>query len=142
MLEDRKVILESSYYSSEDTNIPAHIHDIFQNGLPADFRLVGATTRGPEEIPPAIRSRCMEIYFPSLLPAEIACIARGAAEKMGISISEKALEVIKNYAANGREAVNIVQLATGVVQTDEVKEISAEIIEWVVMSGRYMPRNE
>ncbi len=142
VLEDRKVILESSYYSSEDTNIPAHIHDIFQNGLPADFRLVGATTRGPEEIPPAIRSRCMEIYFRSLLPAEIACIARGAAEKMGISISEKALEVIKNYAANGREAVNIVQLATGVVQTDEVKEISAEIIEWVVMSGRYMPRNE
>ncbi len=104
--------------------------------------MVGATTRGPEEIPPAIRSRCMEIYFRSLLPAEIACIARGAAEKMGISISEKALEVIKNYAANGREAVNIVQLATGVVQTDEVKEISAEIIEWVVMSGRYMPRNE
>jgi Lon-like ATP-dependent protease len=142
VLEDRKVILESSYYSSEDTNIPAHIHDIFQNGLPADFRLVGATTRGSDEIPPAIRSRCMEIYFRALLPAEIASIARGAAEKMGISISEKALEVIKNYAANGREAVNIVQLATGVVQTDEVKEISAEIIEWVVMSGRYIPRNE
>ncbi|NLO96771.1 MAG: AAA family ATPase, partial [Peptococcaceae bacterium] len=59
VLEDRKVILESAYYSSEDTNIPEHIHDIFQNGLPADFRLIGATTRRPEEIPPAVRSRCM-----------------------------------------------------------------------------------
>ena len=41
VLEDRKVLLESSYYSKEDTNIPEYIHDIFQNGLPADFRLVG-----------------------------------------------------------------------------------------------------
>ncbi|MDD2233837.1 MAG: ATP-dependent protease LonB [Desulfitobacteriaceae bacterium] len=142
VLEDRKVILESSYYSYEDPNIPAHIHDIFQNGLPADFRLVGATTRSSHEIPPAIRSRCMEIFFRALLPAEIAVIARGAAEKMGISISEVALEVVKNYAANGREAVNIVQLAAGVAQTDEAQEISAEIIEWVVVSGRYVPRNE
>ncbi|MDT2266123.1 AAA family ATPase [Paenibacillus larvae] len=62
VLEDRKVFLESAYYSSEDVNIPSYIHDIFQNGLPADFRLVGATTRTPDEIPPAIRSRCMEIF--------------------------------------------------------------------------------
>ena len=47
VLEDRKVYLESAYYNSEDTNIPMYIHDIFQNGLPADFRLVGATTRSP-----------------------------------------------------------------------------------------------
>ena len=45
VLEDRKVMLESAYYSTEDTNIPAHIHEIFQKGPPADFRLVGATTR-------------------------------------------------------------------------------------------------
>ncbi|MFS8512936.1 MAG: AAA family ATPase, partial [Planifilum fulgidum] len=62
VLEDRKVFLESAYYNPEDSNIPSHIHDIFQNGLPADFRLIGATTRMPEEIPPAIRSRCMEIF--------------------------------------------------------------------------------
>ncbi|NLA85504.1 MAG: AAA family ATPase, partial [Clostridiales bacterium] len=61
ILEDRKVYLESAYYNSQDKNIPRHIHDIFQNGLPADFRLVGATTRSPSEIPPAIRSRCLEI---------------------------------------------------------------------------------
>ncbi|MEL1133902.1 ATP-dependent protease LonB [Desulfitobacterium sp. THU1] len=140
VLEDRKVILESSYYSSEDTNVPAHIHDIFQNGLPADFRMVGATTRSPEEIPPAIRSRCMEIFFRSLLPEEIAQIARGAATKMEIPITMSALNVVKQYATNGREAVNIVQLAAGVAQTDKQMEINAATVEWVVTSGQYAPR--
>ena len=69
VLEDRKVFLESAYYNEEDTNTPRHIHDIFQNGLPADFRLIGATTRPPEEIPPAIRSRCMEIFFSTAVGA-------------------------------------------------------------------------
>lgn len=63
VLEDRKVILESAYYNENDRNIPAHIHDIFLNGLPADFRLVGATTRNPEELPPALRSRCLEVFL-------------------------------------------------------------------------------
>lgn len=62
VLEDRKVFLESAYYSEENSQIPPHIHDIFQNGLPADFRLVGATTRSPEDIPPAIRSRCLSFF--------------------------------------------------------------------------------
>ena len=44
VLEDRKVFLESAYYNPDDPTIPSHIHDIFRNGLPADFRLIGATT--------------------------------------------------------------------------------------------------
>jgi len=75
VLEDRVVYLESAYYSSEDKNIPPHIHEIFQKGLPADFRLVGATTRTADEIPAAIRSRCVEIYFRPLTPSEIAEIS-------------------------------------------------------------------
>ena len=81
VLEDRKVFLESAYYNSEDTHTPAYIHDIFQNGLPADFRLVGATTRSPHELPPALRSRCMEVYFRPLLPEEIGKIAEDAVQK-------------------------------------------------------------
>ncbi|MGC7869954.1 ATP-dependent protease LonB [Desulfosporosinus sp. SYSU MS00001] len=142
VLEDRKVILESAYYSSEDPNIPQHIHDIFQNGLPADFRLVGATTRSPEEIPPAIRSRCMEVYFRGLLPDEIAEIARVAAAKMDILFTPEAIEVIKQYASNGREAVNMVQLAAGVALTDCLKQVDVEIVEWVVTTGQYTPRPE
>ena len=34
-----------------------------KKGMPADFRLVAATTSQPEEIPPALRSRCTEIFF-------------------------------------------------------------------------------
>ena len=63
VLEDRKVMFESAYYSKTSTVIPEYIHDIFQNGMPADFRLIGATTRQPHEISPALRSRCVEIFF-------------------------------------------------------------------------------
>ncbi|HEX6923368.1 MAG TPA: AAA family ATPase, partial [Bacillales bacterium] len=80
VLEDRKVFLESAYYNEENTQIPNHIHDIFKNGLPADFRLIGATTRTPNDIPPAIRSRCLEVFFREIRPDETKMIAKRAAE--------------------------------------------------------------
>lgn len=142
VLEDRKVLLESAYYSPEGTNIPSHIHDIFQNGLPADFRLVGATTRTPDEIPPAIRSRCLEIFFRPLLADEIEIIARNASEKVSLPIEEGGLNVIKRFATNGREAVNIVQLAAGIAVTDNRRTMLTTDVEWVVNSGQYSPRPE
>jgi Lon-like ATP-dependent protease len=142
VLEDRKVILESAYYNSEDTNIPSYIHDIFQNGLPADFRLIGATTRTPQEIPPAIRSRCMEIYFRPLLPDEIGQIAVHAIRKIGFPDSNAAVEIIKRYATNGREAVNVIQLAAGLALTDQRTELTAADVEWVVNSSQIPPRPE
>ena len=142
VLEDRKVILESAYYSPEDPNIPSHIHDIFQNGLPADFRMVAATTRQPQEIPPAIRSRCLEVFFRGLLPEEIGKIALNAAQKVGFIISDEALEVVKKYATNGREAVNIIQLAAGLALTEGREELKRSDIEWVINSGQYSPRPE
>lgn len=142
VLEDRKVYLESAYYSSEDTQIPAHIHEIFQNGLPADFRLVGATTRMPHEIPPAIRSRCLEIFFRPLKPDEIRRIAENAAKKIDLAIEPEALDVITRYGANGRESVNIVQIAAGVAATEGADRISRTHVEWVVTSGQYAPRQE
>jgi len=140
VLEDRKVFLESAYYSPEDPNIPSHIKDIFENGLPADFRLVGATTRSPHEIPPAIRSRCMEIFFRPLRPDEVARVAQRAAEKVGLRIEPGALDVIRRYATNGREAVNIVQIAAGLVMSRGEQVIPAEEVEWVVNSGQFQPR--
>ncbi|MFW6389716.1 MAG: ATP-binding protein, partial [Halanaerobiales bacterium] len=95
ILEDRKVYLDSAYYSEEDDNIPKYIHDIFQNGLPADFRLVGATTKQPQQIPPAIRSRCLEIFFSELSSKEIRKIAEKAVKKINFSIEEGALELIE-----------------------------------------------
>ncbi|ESU30759.1 Lon protease [Bacillus sp. 17376] len=142
VLEDRKVFLESAYYNEENTQIPSHIHDIFKNGLPADFRLVGATTRTPSEIPPAIRSRCMEVFFRELSQEEISEVARNAAEKVELTMSEKAIEILSNYARNGREAVNMVQIAAGLAITDERTYIKEEEIEWVVHSSQLTPRME
>ncbi len=142
VLEDRKVFLESAYYSSEDSNIPSHIHDIFQNGLPADFRMVAATTRLPHEIPPAIRSRCLEVFFRSLLPDEVATIARNAASKIEFQIEKEALDVVKKYATNGREAVNIIQISAGLAMGDARKTIKVKDVEWVVNTGQYTPRPE
>ena len=140
VLEDRKVFFESAYYSSEDSNVPLHIHEIFQKGLPADFRLVGATTRMSEEIPPAIRSRCLEIFFRPLTSDEIAIIAANAAGKIEFALPDDALEVIKRYATNGREAVNMIQIAAGLALTNKRKDILRTDIEWVVNSGQYSPR--
>lgn len=142
VLEDRKVFLESSYYNSEDINIPSHIHDIFQNGLPADFRLIGATTRMAQDIPPAIRSRCVEIFFRPLFPDEIGLIARNAAKKVGVAIEETAVGVIQCYATNGREAVNIVQIAAGIALNENKKAITCTDVEWVINFGQYSPRPE
>ncbi|MDF2815588.1 MAG: lon protease [Paenibacillus sp.] len=142
VLEDRKVFLESAYYNSEDTNIPNYIHDIFQNGLPADFRLVGATTRTPQEIPPAIRSRCMEIFFRPLLPEEIERIATNAVRKIGFPDNKLAVEVVKKFATNGREAVNMIQLSVGVAISDGRNDVAASDVEWVANSSQLTPRPE
>lgn len=142
VLEDRKVFLESAYYSSEDTNVPQHIHDIFQKGLPADFRMVGATTRSAEEIPPAIRSRCVEVYFRPLFQPEIIKIAVNAAKKGGFKLDEGVENLIARYASNGRDAVNIVQIAGSVSLVEGRHIITYKDVEWVVESGHYAVRLE
>ena len=142
VLEDRKVFLESAYYSEENPAIPSHIHDIFQNGLPADFRLVGATTRTPEEIPPAIRSRCLEVFFRPLLSNEIKVIAKNAIQKINFEVEPAAVDVIAKYATNGREAVNTVQISAGLAISEHRKKILASDVEWVVHSSQKSPRPE
>mgnify|MGYP000939494790 FL=1 len=142
VLEDRIVLLESAYFTENDPNIPQHIHDIFVNGLPADFRLVGATTRMPGEIAPALRSRCMEIFFKPLDKEDIRRIALGAVAKIQFEIDEEALNEIIRYAGNGREAVNIVQLAAGIAQMDKSNRIVLSTVEKVLNNGRFSPRPE
>lgn len=142
VLEDRKVHLESAYYSEENTQIPAHIHDIFKNGLPADFRMIGATTRTPEEIPPAIRSRCLEVFFRELDREEIAIVAKNAASKIKLNVSKEGIGIISDYAKNGREAVNLMQIAAGLAISENRTDISEREIEWVIHSSQLSPRYE
>jgi ATP-dependent Lon protease len=140
VLEDRKVFLDSAYYSSEDPNMPLYIKEIFDNGLPADFRLIGATTRSPEEIVPAIRSRCVEIFFRALQSDEIEIVAQNAVKKVGLDINPNALSLVGKYCTNGRDAVNLIQLAGGMSINEGRNEISVDDVEWVIENGGYSPR--
>lgn len=140
VLEDRKVFLESSYYNREDENIPSHIHDIFTNGLPADFRLIAATTRQAQEIPSAIRSRCVEVFFRQILPEEISVIAENAFQKIHFEVEPEAIEIIKKYAMNGRDAVNIAQISAGIAVNERGSLVKTEDVEWVINFGQYSPR--
>ncbi|WP_416151405.1 ATP-dependent protease LonB [Salipaludibacillus sp. HK11] len=142
VLEERKVLLESVYYHEENEQIPEHVHDIFQRGLPADFRLIAATTRSPEEIPPAIRSRCVEVYFRALTPDEVKSVAVKSVDQLGIDTEEEVYDWIGKYATNGREAVNMVQLATGIALNERRDLLRAVDIEWVIYASQQSPRME
>ena len=137
VLEDRKVFLDSSYYNSEDPNIPSYIKEIFEEGLPADFRLIAATTRNPEEILPAIRSRCVEIFFRALTEDEIIQIAGEAVKKIELKIQEPALRLIGEFCANGREAINLVQLSAGITINENRDVITIKDVQWSIENGKY-----
>ena len=137
VLEDRKVFLDSSYYSSEDPNMPTFIKEIFDNGLPADFRLIGATTRSPEEIIPAIRSRCVEVFFKGLQTDEIREIGSRAIERVGLKSTDRGLDIISRHCSNGREVVNLVQLCAGIAINEDRENITEDDIKWVIENGQY-----
>ncbi len=113
VLEDKKVRFESAYYDEEDPLIPAYIRKLFKDGAPADFILIGATTRSPEEINPAIRSRCAEIYFAPLEPEHIISIVNRAAKKLSVHLESGVAELISRYTTEGRKAVNLLADAYG-----------------------------
>ena len=142
VLEDRYVRFDSAYYSPDNASIPQHIHDIFQHGLPADFRLVGATTRRPEELPPALRSRCLELFFKPLGQKELEQVAKGAAERAGYHMDSEALYYAALYAQSGRDVVNIVQLSCGLAHDENRMSVLREDVEWVARICNYTPRME
>lgn len=142
VLEDRKVFFESAYYSPDDNAIPPYIHDIFKNGMPADFRLIGATTKTPKDIPDAIRSRCIEIFFRPLRTDELEEIAYKAAAKAGLAMDREAAQTAAKYAASGREINNIVQLTAGMAMQEGRNNIRIEDVEWVASTCRYRARVE
>lgn len=115
VLEDKRVIFDSAYYDPSDPNIPQYIRKIFEDGAPADFVLIGATTRDPGQINPAIRSRCAEVFFEPLTPAEIQTIIANAADRLEVDIDQQVLEIISEYTIEGRKAINILSDAYGLV---------------------------
>jgi ATP-dependent Lon protease len=147
VLEDKRVMFDSSYYDPHDPNIPKYIKKLFTEGAPADFILIGATTRDPSEINPAIRSRCAEVFFEPLTPSDIQTIVTAAAERLGVTLAEGAAEVISEYTIEGRKAVNILADCYGLDlykrrdagPKTERSVITADIVYEVVQTGRMVP---
>ncbi|MCX7903610.1 MAG: Lon family ATP-dependent protease [Caloramator sp.] len=113
VLEDKRVEFSSSYYDPDDENVPEYIKKLFDEGAPADFVLIGATTKSPEEINPALRSRCAEVYFEPLSKKDIQNIVLNAAKKLKIKMDAEVPELISQYTIEGRKAVNILADAYG-----------------------------
>ncbi|MGE1062289.1 Lon family ATP-dependent protease [Megasphaera paucivorans] len=107
VLEDKKVKFESAYYDESDSQVPAYIRKLFAEGAPADFILIGATTRDPSEINPAIRSRCAEVFFEPLVPGDIQEIVCNAAETLDVCLEKDVPQLISEFTIEGRKAVNI-----------------------------------
>ncbi|MDQ0205208.1 Lon family ATP-dependent protease [Pectinatus haikarae] len=107
VLEDKRAYFESAYYDPSDPAVPKYVRRLFEKGAPADFVLIGATTRDAAYINPALRSRCAEIYFEPLTPRHIEKIVQNAADKLKVSLADGVAKTISEYTIEGRKAINI-----------------------------------
>lgn len=137
VLEDKRVVFESSYFDEDDPRVPQYIKRLFTIGAPADFILIGATTRQPEDIPLAIRSRCTEVFFDPLSVTSIQEIVKEAAVRLGTAISDEACAEISNYTFEGRKAVQILTDAYGMLLNSGAGElISLEDVQKCIRLSR------
>lgn len=107
VLEDKRAYFESAYYDPTDPKVPPYIRKLFEEGAPADFVLIGATTRDAGHTNPALRSRCAEIYFEPLTPKHIEAIVQNAAAKLKVALEPGVAALISEYTVEGRKAINI-----------------------------------
>ncbi|WP_298836275.1 Lon family ATP-dependent protease [Clostridium sp.] len=148
VLEDKRVEFSSSYYDPEDESTPKYIKYLFDKGAPADFVLIGATTKEPSEINPALRSRCTEVYFEPLAANDIENIVVNAASKLEVEIEDGVAETIGRYTIEGRKAINILADAYGyvlhnseVVDGSKVRIDMKDLLE-VISISRMFPYEE
>ena len=126
VLEDKRAFFESAYYDPADEKVPLYIRKLFEEGAPADFVLIGATTRDASHINPALRSRCAEIYFEPLTPKHIEKIVHNAAKKLGATLEDGIAELISEYTIEGRKAINILADAYSLAMERQVEAASLE----------------
>lgn len=142
VLEDKKIRFDSAYYDPTDPQVPKYIHKYFEEGAPADFILIGATTKASPEISSALRSRCSAVFFEPLSPADIKKIVINSAEKLGVEISNEAAETISCYTSEGRGAVNLLADAYGLslynLSGEKNKSLSASEKKNIVITNENM----
>ena len=70
----------------------------------------------------------------------MAQIADGAAKRAGYQMLPDIGALCGRYAACGRDAVNMVQMAAGLAQMEQRTRITQADMEWVITSGHYPAR--
>lgn len=143
VLEDKRAFFDSSYYDPGNVQIPQWIKKLFDEGAPADFVLIGATTRDPGELNPALRSRCSEVFFVPLEPKDVQRIIIQAGEKLGVILDDNVPEIISEYVIEGRKANSILTDAYGLARyrnpdQEKVRVTSVDVYE-VLRSARLTP---
>ena len=142
VLEDKRAFFESAYYDHTDEKVPPYIRKLFEEGAPADFVLIGATTRDASHVNPALRSRCAEIYFEPLTPKHIEEIVQNAAKKLKVEVAKEVVRLISEYTTEGRKAINILADAYSLAlsrtkEGEDVKISKADIYEVAQVSRLY-----
>lgn len=118
VLEDKRVKFDSAYYDPDDPLVPKYVKKLFEEGAPADFVLISATTRSLDDISPALRSRCAEIFFDPLAPDQIQAICQAAAGRLGLLLDPEAAQLISHYTLEGRRAVTLLADALSLTLLD------------------------
>jgi len=148
VMEDKRVAFDSSYYDPADPNVPKYIKRLFEQGAPADFVLIGATTRDPDDLSPALRSRTAEVFFEPLTQKHIQEIVRNAAAKLGVKVDPDIPAIVSDYTIEGRKATSLLVDAYGLalfrrVQSDGAGAggvtITRDDLEETIRLGRLSP---
>ena len=106
VLEDKRVVFESSYYDPDDPSVPAYVKRLFAEGAPADFILIGATTREPERHRSRRSARAAPRSSSSRSPKrKFARSSTGAAKRLGARVTQGACRhdrVVHDRGPQGR----------------------------------------
>ena len=119
VIEDGKVspsLLGASVRGSRDDEEGSGFDEseiaLITNGVPARFILIGATNKNPSELPRNFTSRFVTVSFKPLSNVDRKRMVRETAARVGMGITESAIEIISNFQSNqGRELVSVLTVA-------------------------------
>jgi MoxR-like ATPase len=100
-------VTAKSYEPGADA--PEWMRSFFQDGVPANFILIGATTRPLSDLPPPLISRCEVVAFLDLSLEDRVELAVRTARKLKVRLSVPAARAVARESINGRDTVRRVE---------------------------------
>ncbi len=129
VLEDGRELVTAGTWDPGHPNAPEWMREFFERGIPADFVLIGATTRPMAALPPALVSRCEIITFKVLTTEDRVRIAQQTAARLGVTLSEEGALLLARSTSSGREAMRRLRVA----------RVRARVRQSLVIEARDVP---